>query len=385
MTSNADAHDMQLAESLLKAEARWLKGFSAEDPFNGNKCLRGFICQEPNYRYGALALTHVDGAEAPQAIFATPKLHYPLSRDGAFHFPPAVKQILMYDKLDGTNVLAYRYHDAAGKPHVTYKLRLSPVLRNSKWGPFFDMWQELIEKHPAIPKLAERNDCSVSFEMYGRLNTHLIVYEEPLAAAVLFGVRADGSVVPPGQLDLMGVPSAKLIGQLEAGQDPVANYAEMRESMEKRNRPAEGDKISGTEGAVWYVETPRGRVTMWKCKPESVETIHWAASITKEAVRATCWNYLETGDDLTYDALLPMLLEEYQIAEIRKFRESIEICIKQVRDELELKERALALYDSLGLSITKDKIAAMRALSQHFRKQDMRDVYNAIIGSRSDT
>jgi hypothetical protein len=384
MTNNPDKHGVQLAESLLKIEAKLLQEFNVEDPFNGNKSLRGFLCQKPDHRYGALALTHVDGAEAPQAIFATPKLHYPFGKDGSFHFPP-VKRIMMYDKLDGTNVLAYRYQDAAGKSYVTYKLRLAPVLKNSKWGPFFDMWLELMEKYPAIPELAEKNDCSISFEMFGMRNAHLIVYEEPLAAAVLFGIRADASVVPPDRLDLMGVPPAKLIGQLEAGQDPVAKYAEMRESMEKQNRPAEDDKISGTEGTVWYVETPNGRVSMWKCKPESVENIHWATGINKEAVRATCWNYLETGDDLSYDALLPLLLEEYQIDDIEIFRENIEMCIKEVRGELEFKERVLALYDSLGLSITKDKNAAMRALSQNFRKEDIRNVFTIITGNRWGT
>ena len=51
---------------------------------------------------------------------------------------------------------------------------------------------------------------------------------------------------------------------------------------------------------------------MWKCKPESVEDIHWATGINKAAVIATCWNALETSDVLNYDVLLPLLLEEYQ-------------------------------------------------------------------------
>jgi len=384
MCQNPDERDLQEAERQLDVEAKWLQAFNVEDPFNSNKSLSGFLCQKPDHRYGALALTHVNGEEVPQAIFATPKLHYPIGRDGSFHFPP-VKRILMYDKLDGTNVLAYRYRDAFGKSYVTYKLRLAPVLKNSKWGPFLDMWRELIEKHPAIPELAGKNDCNVSFEMWGRRPPHLIVYDEPLAAAVLFGIRADASVLPPDRLDLMGVSSARLVGQLGAGQDPVAKYAELRESMEKQNRPAEDDKISGTEGAVWYVETPKGSVSMWKCKPESVEDIHWAIGINKDAVRATCWNYFETGDDLSYDTLLPLLLEEYQIDDIEKFREHIEACIKQVCQELEFKEHVLALYDSLNIPISKDKGGAMRALSQKLKNEDMRKVFAIIVANRKDT
>lgn len=381
MNPNIDQQSVQLAESLLGLEAKWLQDFDIEDPLNNNQRLRGFLCQKPDHRYGALALTHVNEAEAPQVILATPKLHYPFGKDGAFHFPP-IKKILLYEKLDGTNVLAYRYHDASGKRFLTYKLRLAPVLRNSKWGPFLDMWRELLQKHPTIPDLAEKNNCHISFEMYGGRNTHLIVYEEELAVAVLFGVRADASVVPPAQLDLLGVPAAPLVGELVAGEDPVAKYAEIRAQMEQRNRPAEEDKIAGIEGTVWYVEEPSGRVTMWKCKPESVEAIHWAAGINKEAVRATCWNYLETGDDLNYDTLLPLLLEEYQLDDIKHFREHIEACIKQVRDEFEFKERVLTAYDGLGLSIHADKAGVMRALSQQFQRAEMKKVFTMIIRNR---
>jgi hypothetical protein len=384
MCHDSDTRDLQLAESLLSIEAKLLQQFDVEDPFNGNKRLRGFLCQKPDHRYGALALTHVDGAEAPQAIFATPKLHYPFGKDGSFHFPP-IKKILMYDKLDGTNILAYRYKDSNGKPYLTYKLRLAPVVKNSKWGPFLDMWSELLKKYPDIPKLVEKNDCHISFEMYGARNAHLIVYEDPLAVAALFGVRPDASVLPPASLDLLGVPSAKLVARLEAGQDPVAKYAEIREDMEKRNRPTDDDKISGTEGTIWYAETPNGHISMWKCKPESVENIHWATGINKEAVRATCWNYFETGDDLSYDTLLPLLLEEYQMDDIESFRKHIEACISQVRHEFEFKEQVLSLYDSLGLSISADKNVVMRSLSQNFQKGDMRNVFTIIIRNRRDS
>ena len=40
-----------------------------------------------------------------------------------------------------------------------------------------------------ITRLVEENDCHISFEIYGRRNTHLVVYERDLAVAVLFGVR----------------------------------------------------------------------------------------------------------------------------------------------------------------------------------------------------
>lgn len=366
---------------MLGLDAKWLQPFDATDPFNEDLRLRGFLCQRPDHRYGALALTHVGEAEVPQVILATPKLHYPFGRDGSFHFPP-IKSVFIYEKLDGTNVLAYRYRDAEGVWHLSYKLRLAPVLRNSKWGPFLDMWQELLIKHPTIPRLVEHNDCHVSFEMYGARNAHLMIYDVDLAAVALFGVRPDASVVPIHQLDLLGVPGTSLIGELRAGEDPVAKYAEIRAAMENRNRAAEDDKLIGMEGTVWYLEEPGGKVSMWKCKPESVEAIHWANSINKKAVIATCWNFLETNDDLNYDALKPLLLEDYQSEEIEHFRPHVENCIQQVRREAELKEQVLARYDALGMSIHEDKAAVMRALSPHFARGDMKKVFTLIIRNR---
>src|SRR2546427_8044836 len=145
-------NDLEQAVELLNVDAKLLSPFDTEDPFNEGIRLEGFLCQRPDHRYGALALLRVDGQPAPQRIFATPKLHYPFGKDGRFHFPP-IHTAHLYEKLDGTNVLAYRYRDPGGSCRITYKLRLAPTLRNSKWGPFLDYWKELLQKFPGIAQL----------------------------------------------------------------------------------------------------------------------------------------------------------------------------------------------------------------------------------------
>ena len=374
--------DLELACQLLGVDGKFLQPFDAADPFNDEIRLEGFLCQRPDHRYGALALLRVDGRPAPQRLFATPKLHYPFGKDGRFFFPP-VQTAHLYEKLDGTNVLAYRYADADGKWRLTYKLRLSPVLRNSKWGPFLDYWRELLARHPELPGLVGASGCHLSFEMYGARNAHLIAYQEPLAAALLFGVRpADAAVVGPFQLEPRGVPVAPLLGELRAGEDPVARFQALRGELERRNRPAADDRLSGTEGAVWYVTEPSGRVTLWKCKPESVEAIHWAVGVNKAAVIATCWNALETADTLTYETLLPLLLEEYQPDDLEKFRANIDDAIRQVNAEQAFRERVRAAYETVraqGLSITRDKAAVMRQLAGKFPRDQMGQVFAAIV------
>jgi len=381
MNADIDPQALSIATQLIGLDAKWLQPFDVEDPFNNNLRLRGFLCQKPDHRYGALVITHVGEAEVPQLILATPKLHYPFGKDGSFHFPP-IKTIYLYEKLDGTNVLAYRYRDGDGQWRLTYKLRLSPTLRNSRWGPFLDMWQELLRAHPTIPQLVEANGCHVSFEMYGARNTHLVVYEKDLAVAVLFGVMHDASVIPLHKLDLLDVPSTSLFGEIAAGEDAVAKYAEIRAQMEQRNHPTEDEKLTGIEGTVWYVEEPGGRVSLWKCKPESVEAIHWALGINKMAVIATCWNFLETSDDLRYETLAPLLAEEYEPRDIEGFRSHIEECIHHVKHEFEFKERVVETYDKLGVSIHADKATVMRALSKEFSRGEMKNVYSIIVGSR---
>lgn len=378
---STETETLDIAKRLSGLEEKYLTPFDATDPFNGELRLQGFLSQRPDHRYGALVITHVGEEPAPQLIYATPKLHYPFGKDGRFHFPP-IRRAALYEKLDGTNVLAYKYRDAHGAGYLTYKLRLSAVLRNSRWGPFLDFWRELMARLPAIPELVDKNGCHISFEMYGARNAHLIQYETPLETAVLFGVRpGDASVVAPFELDLLGVPGALLHGELTADEDPVARYAAMRAEMESRNRPVEDERLSGTEGAIWYVVEPAGRVTLWKCKPESVEQIHWTAGINKKAVIATCWNALETNDELTYEALLPLLLEEYQEDDIRKFRPVIDECIRMVREENQFKERVLDEYQRVGISIEADKGAVMRALSKVFPREQMKKVHAAIINA----
>ena len=93
---------------------------------------------------------------------------------------------------------------------------------------------------------------------------------------------------------------------------------------------------------------------------------------------------METADELTYEALLPLLLEEYQPDDIEKFRPNIDDAIRLVRAEQEFRDRVRAAYEELtgaGLSITRDKAAVMRALAPKFRRDEMGRVYSAVLKS----
>ena len=234
MANHENQKSLALAQQIIDLDAKWLQPFAVEDPFNNDIRLQGFLSQKPDHRYGALVITHVAGKDAPQLILATPKLHYPFGKDGKFHFPP-IKKIHIYEKFDGTNILAYCYHDGEGNWYLTYKLRLYPVLRNSRWGPFLDMWNELIQKYPTIPQLVSENNCHIKFEIYGMRNAHLMLYDVDLAVVALFGIQTEASIVPVFDLKLIDVTPAPVINEISAKDEPVKKkYAEIRESMEKR-------------------------------------------------------------------------------------------------------------------------------------------------------
>ncbi|MDE0212958.1 MAG: hypothetical protein OXN22_02640 [Deltaproteobacteria bacterium] len=368
--------DIEAAAQALSLDAKWLQEFDVVDPFN-DVALRGFLSRRPDHRYGALAVTHVNEASAPQVVFATPKLHYPFDRQGKFNFPP-VREIEIFEKYDGTNVLAYVYSDAQGRRYLTYKLRLSPVLRNGRFGDFLDLWREMLARYPVIPDLVDINGCSLSFELYGSRNTHLILYDEPLDCVLLFGVTGDGNPRSPSGLDGRGVPVATRHGTLAAGGDPVAEYGAIRERLERGNRAVDDGKIAGVEGAVWYVRTRDGATVLFKCKPESVEEVHWVGGINKAAVIATCWNLFESQDVLTWETLYPLLAEEYADDEIEAFRTCIDECIVAVCAEMEFKSRVLEEYRQVGIKLSEDKGEVMRRLSGKFKKQEMKKVFTLI-------
>jgi len=253
------------------------------------------------------------------------------------------------------------------------------------FGGFLDMWRELLARHPEAAALPDRDGCSISFELYGGRNPHLIAYDEPLALAVLFGVDpATARLVAPFALDLGGVPVAPLVAELRAEEDPVVRFHKLRADLEARNVRISDEQLSGTEGAVWYVTEPSGLVSLWKCKPESIEEIHWATGINKQAVLATCWNALETVDELSFETVRSLLLEEYPPEDIDAFRPHLEECIAAVRAELDFRGRVVAAYEAIqaeGPSFPADKAAVMRLVAPRFTKNEMRRVDAALVAA----
>ena len=130
---------------LLHVPEKELNQFAEIDPFNGFT-LHGYISRRGDHSYGAMAIVAIDGVPCEQIVWATPKLHYPFDKYGKYNWP-LIDELEIYEKLDGTNILAYSY-EHKGKTYLTYKTRLSPVLKHSQFGDFLTLWKECLKKNP---------------------------------------------------------------------------------------------------------------------------------------------------------------------------------------------------------------------------------------------
>lgn len=360
----------------VKREAKQLLGdyqeFSEEDPFNGN-FVEGLIGRRHGDAYGALLITRVNSQKALQPVLCTPKLEYPFDHAGRWHFPRATR-ILVYEKLDGTNVFGYRYRDAAGQEYIAWKPRLRPFLADGRFGPFLAMWGAMLERYPFLPNLAQPG---ASFELYGARNLHLVRYEVPLDTALLFRRDPGGTLQPPVGLP-PEVPVAPLMA--EVTRDYVWSYQEQQRGLSERLLRQDDGTFTGSEGSVWYVLDEFERWHLFKLKPPEIEAIHWAEGrrISREVITATALNLLES-DELTADGVAVLLLEEFPPEEVSASAELISRVVRDVAADLAFREAVLAAYRALEIAWSPENRAAiMRGLAASFSSNEMKRVYAAL-------
>jgi hypothetical protein len=364
----------------MPPEDEW-KQFHVEDQYNPGNTLTGFLSRRSTRFYGALLISHVNNQARSQLIFCTPKLHYPFDKHGRYRFPKA-RRILAYDKLDGTNIMCYGYTDARGRRFWTFKSRLTPVLRDSTVVSFTVLLKET-GRQEALRALAKETGWNISCELWGAKNMHLIAYTKPIELSLLFAVDQAGRVLPPESIRVQHcIPVTTFYGKVDGNY--VETYNAHRVEDEARLKPhMEG--YTGTEGRVWYLLTEDMLWRQFKCKPETVEQIHWSASkgISKNVVRATALNVLETDDDITIKAVNTLLKEEFDDYDILQAQKRIARVIDAIRMETVFRDQVLEKFDSLGVELNDTtKGAVMRYMSKTFEKKYMRNVYFLIKSHR---
>lgn len=372
---------IELATGLTSVGPKHWQPFAASTP--GGIPFAGLICLAENAWMGALAIDRVADEPTFQLERVMPHLHYPYGdRERTVMLPPGFTEARFYEKLDGTNLCWYplRARDGAVL-EVVPKTRLRPVAAGSVWGD----WPALLARaapQEAIGRAVLETGLNLCFELWGRGNPHLVEYERDLGLALHTGVAHD-RLATPATLDDVATrfgferPSclATLTGDVAA---VTAAYRQFQDEVEARNR-ASGEGRYVSEGAI-LVLADEDSATYYKCKPPSIEEIHWApSSLSAAIVLQALAKLAEAGVELSRgdpEPLWAALREEWDARVLSGAEELVEGVYKEYLDELERKRGVWARLESASLPLA-DTPTVMRYLAEFYPRTQMSWVYGA--------
>ncbi|MFW9996966.1 MAG: hypothetical protein ACFFD4_33295 [Candidatus Odinarchaeota archaeon] len=351
--------------------------FDVIDPFNTTNRLKGFIYRDISH-YGDLRITRVNGKPCEQYIHTTPKFSYPPEGELIL-----LKELIIYEKLDGTNICLYPYRDAEWNTYWSCKTRLRPVLGKSSFGQFLEWTEQKIAEHEDFINILKENPAyAYSFELYGSVNKVLIEYEVPLDFKYIFKIdQKNGNLYPPVDHPLMGPKCVK-------PRDGTVNLQELamtlQKDMERRyeNNPVEGVMIYGKKTG----DHDGGRWEVYKCKPAQIfDVMREQASpyIQREEIKTTMKNALEVCDD--EEDIIPttceLLQETYGVNKIQRSMERIKAAKEELIEELDFKRKVTDVMSTCPYEIApenRDQVMRWVMSKDLFSKNDATRVFNVI-------
>ena len=387
----------EMMDMIFDIKSKASVSFDVEDTFNEGNRLQGYkfvprSTQEISNAlgYGSLYIEKVNGRKCPQWVWATPKMHYPFNRDGVFKYPAGISNIWIYSKYDGSNLLSFSYIDRDLNQFVSYKTRKTAIVRDGPFGSFATMWREILEKYPKIPEMVLETGHNLAFEMYGKRNKHLVLYDVPLEARLLFGRDMNGVIKPPigFNLEKYGIKGAELIETIDGNMNFVESYNRvvswLNEHIHVEVRELQEDLVTGLEGSVWYSLVGDNK---YKAKPDYVRDIHFATSagIPKHSIYITCLNAFEDMDEPTLEYIIELLGEEFTEQEIYKKIQTVSRIFDDVWARARIKKKLCDEYKSHSeFDINKDKGIVMRHFSGLYSRKQMKMVYTLLMEEFGD-
>lgn len=170
---------------------------------------------------GSLLLTHVGGKVLNkfQLIYGVPKLRYPYTEKSwatkktqlpeySQNHPADSHQYLLLTKWNGANILFFKYRDHRGDIRISAKSKGSATLANSQYGDFLDLTFDALglkrgskitrDNTPLLKPLWDNIEWqSISFELCGQKEPHLVHYDFDIALKPLFCTMfRNGNIVP---------------------------------------------------------------------------------------------------------------------------------------------------------------------------------------------
>jgi hypothetical protein len=383
--------------AITNASVRHWQPFDAVSP--GGIAFSGYLCRQESDKLGMLVLTRLDGQERLEFIPAMPKIHYPYIQDRegrlqvSISVPINVVDARFTVKLDGTAIIFYPLTATDGQVlEVVARTRLLPVLAPSRWGDWLGLLAEVLPDRTPVERAVREQHVVLAFELWGYRNPHLIRYDTPLALTLHTAIRHRkpasyrrlADIAQRYGLDL--VPTLETAG-LDAGAggprpygDLAAAYRRWQAQIEAQNQAA-GRAVFVQEGAILMLSTAE-TAAYWKCKPPSIEEIHWQADqqISKEIVRQTLLKLLENGYDFANgraEDVQAALEADFDPQQVAAEAEMIGRLYLDFTVELQRKEWLRQLVDASGLD-PHDLPNLMRHLGQHYPKREMGWVYATV-------
>ncbi len=375
--------------AISDASARHWQPFDALSP--GGIPFSGYLCRQESDKLGMLAVTRLDGQERLEFIPAMPKIHYPYIQDRegrlqvSISVPINIIDARFTVKLDGTAIIFYPLTAPDGAVlEVIPRTRLLPVLAPSRWGDWHGLLADVLPNRGPVEAAVREQHVVLVFELWGYRNPHLVRYEQPLALTLHTAIRHRKPVSHQRLADIAQRYGLALAPTLEAAAPDAAGlaaaYRRWQARLETENQAA-GQDVFVQEGAILVLSTVE-TATYWKCKPPSIEEIHWQAGqrISKEIVRQALLKLLENGYDFAagrVEDVQATLEGDYDPQQVAAEIEMINRTYLDFVIEIQRQAWLRSLVDSSGLN-PHDLPALMRYLAPHYPRKEMGWVYATV-------
>ena len=375
--------------AITDVAARHWQPFEATSP--GGIRFAGYLCRQESDRLGTLAIASLDDQPRLEFIPAMPKIHYPYVQDRegrlqvSIPVPLNIIDARFTVKLDGTAIIFYPLTAADGHVlEVVARTRLLPVLMPSRWGDWLGLLADALPDRSPVERAVREQHLVLAFELWGYRNPHLVRYAQPLALTLHTAIRHRKPISYRRLADLAQRYGLDLAPTLEvAGPDAAGladAYRRWQAQLEAENRAA-GPDVFVQEGAILMLSTVE-TAAYWKCKPPSIEEIHWQADqhISKEVVRQALLKMLENGYDFAGGRAADVqttLEADFDPQLVAGEAELIERMYLDFVVELQRQAWLRGLVDRSGLDPA-DLPAMMRYLGQHYARKEMGWVYATV-------
>lgn len=320
--------------------------------------VEGFINLERNERFGQLIIEKVNDRNQPQTIWGIQKIHYPYvgSAAGPVRLPEG--KLHFREKFDGSNICLYPIKENGKIIDVEYKTRRLPMASmSSAFINGDDLVGFLKEKYPQLEDMVRDTGYTISLELFGKENPHMVSYDEKMGAKMLVAMDNNngGQLVDYAEFQNLsekyGVPAVEehLIIDEENDRTTLTPYFQKKykytgfekrvykdrgnlyrdvqriyESINKRDAGIYGEEHFSLEGSVIFVEGTDGRNTLWKCKAPSIEEYHMRLS------------QLNTVPDASLEKAVSKTIENLTIYELADREKAIAFLRDELAEELPL-------------------------------------------------